>query len=261
MVRCETQAAYKENRAPNYESKQAKDELFGFMVGGFDTTATTLMWSTKLMADSPRVQSKLRRVLFDTFGENNGVPTAEQLITTRIPYLDAVVEEIVRCAQTSSSATHRAVRDTQLLAHHIPKAVDVYMMANGPGYIVSNDLNEKIPKNVRSTSSQENKHRVRSWESSDIGVFRSERWIKTDKDGNETFDIHAGPSMQFGAGLRVCFGKKLAYLEIRILITVLMWTYELQLVPKKWRGHEAFDSLTHKPKKCYLLTIEGNGKA
>ena len=95
MVRREAQAANKENRAPNYESKQAKDELFGFMVGGFDTTATTLMWSTKLMADSPRVQSKLRKVLFDTFGKNNGVPTAEQLIMTRIPYLDAVIEEIV----------------------------------------------------------------------------------------------------------------------------------------------------------------------
>ena len=256
MVRREAQAANKENRAPNYESKQAKDELFGFMVGGFDTTATTLMWSTKLMADSPRVQSKLRRVLFDTFGENNGVPTARQLITTRIPYLDAVVEEIVRCAQTSSSATRRAVRDTQLLGHHIPKAVDVYMMANGPGYIVSNDLNEKIPENVRSTSSQENKHWVASWKSSDIGVFKPERWIKIDQDGNETFDIHAGPSMQFGAGLRGCFGKKLAYLEIRILITVLMWTYELQLVPEKLRGHEAFDSLTHKPKKCFLLLKE-----
>lgn len=127
MVRREAQAASKENRAPNYEGRQAKDELFGFMVGGFDTTATTLMWSTKLMADSPRVQSKLRGVLFDTFGEKNGVPTAERLIAIRIPYLDAVVEEIVRCAQTSSAATRRAVRDTQLLGHYIPKGVDVYI--------------------------------------------------------------------------------------------------------------------------------------
>ncbi|MCJ1472279.1 hypothetical protein MMC13_000926 [Lambiella insularis] len=252
LLRREAQAASKENRAPNYESKEAKDELFGFMVDGFDTTATTLMWSTKLMADSPRVQSKLRQALLDAFGETNGARTAELLITTRIPYLDAVVEEIVRCAQTSSSAARRAVRDTQLLGHHIPKGVDVYMMANGPGYIVSNDLNEKIPENMRTTSSQENKHRIPSWESSDIGVFRPERWIKIDERGKETFDVHAGPSMRFGAGLRGCFGKKLAYLEFRILLTVLMWTYELQLLPEKLRGYEAFDSLTHKPKKCYL---------
>lgn len=256
MVRQEAQAASKENRAPNYESRQAKDELFGFMVGGFDTTATTLMWSTKFMAENPHVQSKFRGTLFDAFGENNGVPTAKQIVTTRIPYLDAVVEEIVRCAQTSSSATRRTIRDTQLLGHHIPKGVDVYMMANGPGYMVSNDLNEKISEDVRSLSSQESKHRVASWESGDIGVFNPQRWIKTNEDGNESFDVHAGPSMQFGAGLRGCFGKKLAYLEIRILITIMIWTYELQLVSKKWRGQEAFDSLTHKPKKCYLLLKE-----
>jgi hypothetical protein len=195
MERREAQAASKENRAPNYESRQAKDKLFGFMVGGFDTTATTLMWPTKLMADNPSVQSKLRGDLLDTFGKNNGVSTAEQLIRTRIPYLDAVVVEIVRCAQTSLSATRIAVRDIQLLGHHIPKDVDVYMMANWPGYIVPNDLNEEISENVRSTSSQENKLQVPSWESSDIGVFKPERWIKIYENGNETFDIHAGPSM------------------------------------------------------------------
>ncbi|KAI0124990.1 cytochrome P450 [Xylariales sp. AK1849] len=263
LVRRESQAANKENRAPNYESRQAKDELFGFLVGGYDTTATTLMWSTKLLADSPHVQSKLRTVLFDTFGEKNGVPTSKQLITMRMPYLDAVVEEVVRCAQTASSAVRRTLRDTQLLGHHIPRGVDVYLMSNGPGYIVSNDLNETIPEHVRSISSRENKHRAMpSWESSDIGVFKPERWIKTDENGVQMFDVHAGPSMQFGSGLRGCFGKKLAYLEIRIFIAVLLWTYDLQLVPEALRGHEAFDSLTHKPKKCYLiLKVTGRTEA
>ncbi|KAI4871003.1 cytochrome P450 [Hypoxylon rubiginosum] len=261
MVRRESQAANKENRAPNYESRQAKDELFGFLVGGYDTTATTLMWSTKFMTDNQRVQSKLRAVLFDTFGggEDNGgaPPTPGQITATRIPYLDAVIEEIVRCAQTASSATRMTLRDTQLLGHHIPKGVDVFMLSNGPGYMAPNDLNETIPEHARSPSSQESKGRaIPSWASSNIAAFRPERWIKTDKEGVETFDMRAGPSMQFGSGLRGCFGKKLAYLEIRILITLLLWTFELQPVPESLKGHEAFDSLTHKPKKCYLKLKE-----
>lgn len=109
-------------------------------------------------------------------------------------------------------------------------------MANGPGYILPNDLNQKIPESIRSPSSRENKHRHPSWESSDIGVFEPERWIKTGEDGTETLDVYAGPSMQFGAGLRGCFGKKLAYLELRILLTVLIWTYELQPVLEKLVG-------------------------
>ncbi|XXG96005.1 hypothetical protein Hte_002282 [Hypoxylon texense] len=263
MVRRESQAARRENRAPDYESRQAKDELFGFLVGGYDTTATTLMWSTKFMADNPRVQSKLRAVLFDTFGgggenDSSAPPTPEQITGTRIPYLDAVIEEVVRCAQTASSAARMTLHDTQLLGRRIPKGVDVYMLSNGPGYITPNDLNETIPEHARSPSSQETKGRaIPSWASGDIGAFRPERWIKRDEEtGVETFDARAGPSMQFGAGLRGCFGKKLAYLEIRILIVLLLWTFELQRVPEELRGHEAFDSLTHKPRKCYLKLKE-----
>jgi cytochrome P450 len=258
MVRRESQAAKKENREPDYESRQAKDELFGFLVGGYDTSATTMMWSIKLLADNPRVQKKLRAVLLNTFGEaGGGMNTPDQTTATRIPYLDAVVEEVIRCAQTASSATRMTTCDVQLLGHHIPKGVDVYFLSNGPGYILPNDLNERIAESTRSGSSQDNKHRViPTWDSSDIGVFKPERWIKIDADGNETFDKYAGTSMQFGAGLRGCFGKNLANLEIRILIAVLIWTFELQSVPERLRGHEAFDSLTHKPKKCYLRLRE-----
>ncbi|KAI0973117.1 cytochrome P450 [Xylaria arbuscula] len=257
MVRRESQAADRENRAPNYGSREAKDELFGFLVGGYDTTATTLMWSVKLIADNPYVQDKLRTVLLNTFGGEGGIrraiPTPEKITAIRIPYLDAVIEEVVRCAQTASSATRVTLHETELLGYRVPKGVDVYMLSNGPGYMLSNDLNETIPEHVRSTSSQESKHRVPpNWASGDISVFRPERWIKTDERGIEIFDMHAGPSMQFGAGLRGCFGKKLAYLEIRILIVLLLWTFELQAVPEDLRGYEAFDSLTHKPRKCYV---------
>ncbi|RYP00760.1 hypothetical protein DL763_000640 [Monosporascus cannonballus] len=253
MVRRESQAARKENRPPRYDSNEAKDELFGFLVGGFDTTAVTLKWSLKILGDNPRVQSKLRRALYDAFGQDNGVPSAEKFTTTRTPYLDAVVEELIRCSQTTSAAVRTAVRDTQLLGHHIPKGVDVFMMSNGPGYMTSNDINERIPEGVRSKWSQENKDRaIPNWDSSDIGEFKPERWIKTDENGNETFDARAGPSMQFGAGLRACFGKKLVYLKMRIVIAVLLWTFELQPPPEKLRGYEATENLARRPVTCYV---------
>ncbi|KAI8622988.1 cytochrome P450 [Xylariaceae sp. FL1651] len=253
MVRRESQAARRENRTPNYESRQAQDELFGFLVGGYDTTATTLMWSTKLMADNPHVQSKLRKALWDIFGNNGIPPTPEQITTTRIPYLDAVVEEVIRCAQTASSAIRVALRDTQLLGYRIPKGVDVYMLSNGPGYMKPDGVNQSIPEAARSHSSRQNKRRAMpSWAPDDIAAFRPERWIKVSERGIENFNANAGPSMQFGMGLRGCFGKRLAYLEIRILLVMLLWNFELRLVPEKLRGYEAFDTLTHKPKKCYI---------
>ncbi|KAK7977179.1 hypothetical protein PG988_004669 [Apiospora saccharicola] len=270
MVRRESQAARKEGRAPQYDSRQAKDELFGFLVGGYDTTATTMMWSIKFLADHPRVQHKLRAVLARRFEPDDGseaIPTPDQITGSRIPYLDAVVEEVIRCAQTASSATRMTLADnTPLLGRRLPRGVDVYMLSNGPGYMTANDLNETIPESARSPSSRESKGRaVPAWaaaageEDDDMAAFRPERWLKTDasaRGAEEVFDVRAGPSMQFGAGLRGCFGKRLAYLEIRILIVVLLWSFELQAVPEGLRGYEAFDSLTHKPKKCYAILQE-----
>ncbi|KAK2614765.1 hypothetical protein N8I77_001567 [Diaporthe amygdali] len=257
MVRREAQAATKENRPPQYDSLSAQDEMFGFLIGGHDTTATTLTWAVKFMADHPHVQGKLRGILHQTFGAENNVPTAEQISTAHVPYLDAVVEEMARCAGTSPAVIRTAVHDTTLLGHHIPKGVDVFMMAHGPGYMTPNTVNDSIPEHTRSESSRENKDRaIPLWDPSDVNAFRPERWIKTDDKGSDVFDVHAGPVMQFGGGLRGCFGKKLAYLEMKFFVTLLVWTYELEQVPEKLRGYEAFDSLTHKPKQCYMILKE-----
>lgn len=253
MVRRETQAAAKEGREPAYDSRQAKDELFGFLVGGYDTTATTLMWMVKFMADHPDVQTKLRDVLATVF-RGSSVPTPEQITKLSVPYLDAVVEETVRLAQTAAQAVRKAVHDTQLLGYHIPKGVDVFFLSNGPGYLAPNDLNDTIPESARSLSSRENKHRaLPNWDPADVAEFKPERWIKTDGEGCESFDGQAGPVVQFGGGVRGCFGEKMAYLEMRILLVVLLWTYELLPVPEKLSSYAAFDSLTHKPKACYLI--------
>ncbi|KAG6355761.1 hypothetical protein INS49_003727 [Diaporthe citri] len=129
LVRREAQAAARENRAPQYDSPSASDELFGFLIGGHDTTATTLMWTAKHVGASPRVQRKLRGIMHQAFGVEDGVPTAAQISTTDIPYLDAVVEEMVRCASTGPGIMRIATHDTALLGHRIPEGINVFMMS------------------------------------------------------------------------------------------------------------------------------------
>lgn len=261
MVRRESQAAAKEGRPAVYDRPEAKDELFGFLIAGHDTTATTLMWALKFIADNPRVQSKLRNILYNeaypSFATMNTVPSAEAMVTTQVPYLDAVIEEIVRCALTAPLVVRMATHDTELLGYRIPKGTDVYFMTNGPGFLQPNTLDKMIPEDKRSLSSQENKDRaLPSWNAEDVGDFNPERWLKANEKGDLAFDAHAGPVVQFGGGLRGCFGKKLAYLEMRLFITILVWNYELLQVPQKLRGYEAMDLLTHKPQKCYVLLKE-----
>lgn len=201
MVRREAQAAAREGRAPKYDSPQAKDELFGFLIGGHDTTSTVLMWCVKLFADNQRVQGKLRKILRDSLGEV-AVPSPEDIAKGQIPYLEAVIEELIRCAKTGPATIRTAVHDTTLLGYRIPKGVDVYLLSTGPGYMEPNDLNESIPESARSASSQESKDRaLPSWDAADVAQFKPERWIKADKGGEEVFDSLAGPMLQVGLDL------------------------------------------------------------
>lgn len=177
-----------------------------------------------------------------------------------MPYLDAVIEEITRCSQTASIVVRKAVHDTQLLGYHIPKGMNVYFLANGPGYIGPVDQNDEISESVRSLTSRGSKDRaIPNWDPADVFEFRPDRCIKENNEGLQSFNNQAGPVMQFDAGIRGCFGRKLAYLEIRTVLVLLIWTFELLPVPEKLGTYKAFDSLTHKAKACYLILKETGG--
>lgn len=87
-----------------------------------------------------------------------------------------------------------------------------------------------VDENKRSETSKAAKleGRSKSWDPEDIGVFKPERWLVPASSGKDTglkyeFDSSAGPVLAFGLGVRSCFGKRLAYLELRILLTVIIW--------------------------------------
>lgn len=79
------------------------------------------------------------------------------------------------------------------------------------------------------------------WDPVDIGAFAPERWLKAEKSENEdgktveqeVFEPQAGPNLAFGAGLRACFGRRLAYLEMRTALTLLIWSFELREMGEK----------------------------
>lgn len=260
MVRREAQMAAKEGREPVYDSPAAMDELFGFLIAGHETTATSVMWIMRFLTEYPLVQTRLRNALYTTaypsFAAEDKLPTAEAISARSVPYLDAVMEEILRLSMISIGAQRVTTREVTLLGHRIPKDVDVYVLNVGAGYVSSNAVNETISEDARSVSSREHKDQVPAWNDADIGEFRPERWLKRNDKGDDVFDPNAGPTLQFGGGVRGCFGKKLAYLEMRMLVTITVWTYELLEVPEKLGGFESIDTLTPKPKNCYVRLRE-----
>lgn len=261
LVKREAQMAAKEGRAPVYDSLQATDELLGFLVAGHETTATSVQWIVVFLAAYPEVQAKLRNALYKTaypsFAAENKIPSVEAMLATSVPYLDAVLEEILRVGTTAIGADRATTREVTVLGHVLPKGIEIQLLAVGAGYIRSNAVNETIPEEVRSATSREHKGQIPAWNDGDVSEFKPERWLKrNDETGEEVFDMHAGPTLQFGGGVRGCFGKKMAYLEMKILVTTMVWTFDLLPVPEKIGGFDSYDALTHKPKNCYVRLRE-----
>ncbi|KAF6811908.1 cytochrome p450 monooxygenase [Colletotrichum plurivorum] len=252
IVLREKKLAENEGRQPEFFSSTMVDEVFGVVVAGHDTTSTTMCWGVKLLADNPQAQTKLREALRTGFADalaEGRSPTIREITSTKIPYLDATMEEILRCGGATPLVDREATCDTELLGHRIPKGTVVMCLSRGPSML---QPGFEVADSKRSKSSLMAK--ARAWDDEDIGRFAPERWLVTGSDGGAEaeFDQQAGPSLAFGLGTRGCFGRRLAYLELRILVTLIVWNFELLACPKELSGYGAREGLTYKPKDCYV---------
>ena len=271
VVQREVQIAKKEGREAKYNSEVFKDELLGFIIAGHETTATTIAWGLKLLTTHQKIQETLRATLRAAYrSKPREMPTAQEIAKTNIPYLDAVIEEILRLGGTISGNMRVTTRDAEVLGYTVPKGTDVFLMINGPSYIRTP---LQVDEMKRSQSSRDFKEKDIMWDASDIHLFMPDRWLKTDEKGNASFDSRAGPSNPFGAGPRGCFGKlinnsirdnmltfvtgkKLAYLELKTVFVLVILNFKLQLTPSALSNYEGMDIITHQPQQCYLRLEE-----
>ncbi|KAK5706190.1 hypothetical protein LTR97_001177 [Elasticomyces elasticus] len=255
IVAKEVFLAKKHGRAPEYDSPVVRDELFGFLLAGFDTTAGTIKWGLKYLTKHQDVQRKLRDSLRSTFKQakaDGELPKAEDMATLRTPYLDAVLEEILRLGITAQGNVRVATQDVELLGYHIPKGTDVVTPNSGPSLSAPPMYVDESKRSKTSQAVAPEDRWTGDWDQTTLGEFRPERWLRKNAQGEMDFDSRAGPMQTFGGGLRGCFGRKLAMLSLRIFFTMLIWIFELQPVPDELDSWAAEDLMTHQPQQTYV---------
>lgn len=285
----ERDVAAKEGRPPAYRRRGIADEFFGFMTAGHDTSATTLAWGVKLLADHPTAQTRLRAALraalpaaargrrafsYAEFAAHGG---------RGLPYLDAVVEEVARHANTIAFVVRRAQVDgATVLGRRVPRGTDVFLMANGAGYLEPNMRvadEERSPGARRGTAAaattvegeeegegreegkmsnkkKKNNALTGAWDDEDIALFRPERWLREGPGGEEVFDSMAGPTLAFGAGPRGCFGKRLALQTLKLQFALIVWHFELLKCPEELSGYNSVQRFAREPTQCYVRLAE-----
>ncbi|MCP9926315.1 cytochrome P450 [Cyanobium sp. CH-040] len=171
------------------------EQLLLLLFAGYETTASSLSCLMLALLQHPEVEGWLRQELAGL----PWPPAAEQATTaydpTRAPWLDALVQEVMRLTPPVGGFFRRVTAPLVLDGVLVPagRVVQVALAAH----------NRHAPGEA------------------DIETFRPQRHL----DGGCPVAL-----LPFGGGERVCLGRALAELEIRLLAVGLLQRLELELV-------------------------------
>lgn len=253
VIQRELRAAAKECFTPNLADPRIIEPIYGYMIAGHDTSSGSLLWLVRRLVDHPVEQARVRGSLRATYPKawlERRLPTVTELIKVHSPYLDAFVEETLRCDTPVVNIMVMTRYNTFVLGHQIPADTRVFLNLAGPSL---NQTSVSIADTDRRDKGKVHKPSVarENWDGAAPEEFRPERWLRDDR----SFDAAAGPMLAFSAGNRGCWGKRLGYLELRIVLALLLWSFEFD-VPDKVANWETFDSLVTAPKHCVIRLKE-----
>ncbi|CAO2648290.1 Nn.00g075570.m01.CDS01 [Neocucurbitaria sp. VM-36] len=237
------------------------DELLELLITGHETTASSIAWALKYLTDHPEVQTRLRTSLYATFPSSTP-PSAKEIYTTSIPYLEAVIAESLRLSLTGPVSFRQTLERCDILGHSVPAGTPIVLVTAGPSYD-SPDM-PIAPEFVRSKTSQATylRKNTQSYPRAaspiaNLHAFNPSHWLR--EDGS--FDPDAVHMLPFSAGPRGCFGKRIALLELRIMLAVLIMRFEFPRLKKSLSGYGAVDGLTRRPTCFYIRPRNIGGKA
>ncbi|KAJ7589875.1 cytochrome P450 [Mycena floridula] len=196
----------------------SQEEIQGqntLLIAGYVTTAVSMTWALIELARAQDKQEKLREELLN-LGPNDA--TYDQLSSpTALPYLDAVVHEILRL--------HPAVPETARRCNQndiVPLSAPITTRS---GEMVSNVA---IPQGaivvvpIRAINNSE-----MFW-GPDAKEFRPERWLEPESGLAKDLQSHRH-ILTFIAGPRECLGKSFALTEFKSVLSLIIRNYKFEL--------------------------------
>ncbi|KAL3468474.1 cytochrome P450 [Aspergillus heterothallicus] len=189
--------------------EEAEQETVLQIFAGSDTTATTIRTAALFLITNPTVLLKLQTELDNA--QSLGQLTAPILTydeSQRLPFLQACVKECLRIW---------------------PPVVGLMQKVVPPG---GDTLNGKfVPEGTQIGYSAWGVHRNPQVYGSDAGIFRPERWLEAEAEGEERLLVmNRTQELVFGSGRYACLGKQIALIEVSKTIAEIFLRYDFVLV-------------------------------
>jgi cytochrome P450 len=175
---------------------QLRDETMTLFLAGHETTALTLAWTWYMLGENPAAEALLHEELHGVL--DGKPPEAADLM--RLPYLQAVVNEILRLYPPAYIVARTSVEPCQIGGYDFP---------TGTTFLMSQWVMHRDPRYF-----------------DDPDAFRPERWLDGLADR-----LPAGVYFPFGGGPRRCIGQGFAMLEASLAIATLAQRFRFRLVP------------------------------
>ena len=200
----EAMLAAADEEGSGIDDEQVAGNVFTMLLAGEDTTANTLAWMVDLLWRNPaalaRATEEVRRVVGCLATDEFDV-SMDQLAL--LDFVEACIHETMRLKPVAPVIGLQALRETVVGDVQLQK--------------------DMIIINVMRSDSVSETHVPRA------ASFEPERWLN-DGAANAASTHPKRTSMPFGAGPRICPGRYMAMLEMKLAMAVLLSRFDIQMV-------------------------------
>jgi cytochrome P450 len=180
-----------------FSDREIRDQVMTLMFAGHDTSTSTLTFMLHELSHHPGVVRRLHEEQERVLGGAN--PTLQQL-EREMPYLEMVLDEVLRLYPPAWIGPRRAIREYEFGGYTVPAGAYVNYCS-----WASHRLPEVFP---------------------DPEAFIPERFARERKAA-----LPRGAYVPFGGGSRICIGKRFGQTEVKLVATKLLQRLRLEALP------------------------------
>jgi len=187
------------------------DQLMTFLAAGHETTASGMTWAAYLLAKHQDVQTRLRAEVRAHLPPISGAGDVSSLDIDRMPYLNAVCNEVLRYYGPVPLTLRKAACDTSIQGQFVPKGTQIML----------------VPWAVNKSEAM--------W-GDDAQSFDPERWMPKSEGDKHAASGGATSNyafMTFLHGPRSCIGQSFAKAEFACLLASWVGRFEMELHNKE----------------------------
>ena len=182
------------------DDKQVAGNVLTMLLAGEDTTANTLAWMIYLLWQNPETLARATAEVRAVCGDAREL-TLEQM--AQLDYVEACANETMRLKPVAPQMGFQTLKDTQIADVRVTR-----------GTVVITVMRHDSVSEIHVPGA---------------AAFRPERWLG-DRDPAMATQSAKRVSMPFGAGPRICPGRYLALLEIKMAMATLLGRFDMERV-------------------------------